>query len=53
MSQNLAKAQKVSVAEIVRHGEQLILPTGMTLDKIFRDVVATQLQPIKDRFSIA
>ena len=32
MSQNLAKAQKVSVAEIVRHGEQLILPTGMTLD---------------------
>lgn len=32
MSQTLAKAQKVSVAEIVRHGERLILPEGMTLD---------------------
>lgn len=32
MSQTLAKAQKVSVAEIVRHGEKLILPEGMTLE---------------------
>lgn len=32
MSQTLEKAQKVSVAEIVRHGEKLILPAGMTLE---------------------
>lgn len=32
MSQTLEKAQKVSVAEIVRHGEKLILPEGMTLE---------------------
>lgn len=32
MSQTLATAQKVSVAEIVRHGEQLTLPSNMSLE---------------------
>lgn len=32
MAQTLANAKQVSVAEIVKHGEKLILPAGMELD---------------------
>lgn len=33
MSQTLEKAQEISVAQIVRHGEQVTLPEGMTLEQ--------------------